>query len=403
MSLDVRVTQPDEFRAAADAFCVALMTAPPNDEQWERSRASWDEMPSISAWDGDRCVGHAGQFLVDTTVPGGVRLPTGAVSRVGVMSSHRRRGVATRLMESLVADAVERGLALMSLRASEATIYERYGFGMAGDACAAELVPDRAHPIRGAATGSFRILDPDDILVTVMPIYERFAHRRPGCISRPASFWRRLFRAATERSTATFVAVHTDDDGHDDGYVLYETKWVDDGVVEGGVGEVHELFAAHDGAELALWSYICEIDLVRQWKLHWRPVDDLVRRAAHDQRAYRVRSLDDEQWLRIVDVELALAVRSYQPVDRPVVVQVTDAVVPGNDGTWHISPDGAMRTHEPPQLATGIAGLSMAYLGGPSWTEAAAIGLVEVHDPGALEAADTLFASRPLPFCGTFF
>jgi predicted acetyltransferase len=403
VTIDVRVTRPDEYRAAAEAFCIALMTAPPNDEQWERSRPSWDEMPSMSAWDGDGCVGHAGQFLVDTTVPGGVRLPTGAVSRVGVLTSHRRRGVATRLMEALIADADERGLALMSLRASETTIYERYGFGMAGDACEAELIPDRARPIRGATSGSFRIVDPDDILVTVMPLYERFAHRRPGCITRPASFWRRLFRGAIERSSATFVAVHTGDDGDDDGYVLYETKWVDDGIVEGGVGEVHELIGADDGAELALWSYICDIDLVHRWKLQQRPVDDLVRRAARDQRAYRRQTVADEQWLRIIDVELALAVRSYQPIDGSIVVQVTDPLVPGNDGTWHISSAGAMRTHEPPRLTTGIAGLSMVYLGGPTWSEAAAIGLVEVHDGEALDTADALFASRPLPFCGTFF
>ena len=403
VGIDVRVTLPEEYRAAADALCIALITAPPNDEQWERSRPSWDEMPSISAWDRDRCVGHAGQFLVDTTVPGGVRLPTGAVSRVGVLSSHRRRGVATRLMRALVADAVERGLALMSLRASEATIYERYGFGMAGDSCVAELHPDRARPIRGAASGSYRILDPHDILMTVMPLYDRFAHRRPGCISRPASFWRRLLRAAIDRSSATFVAVHTDADGEDDGYVLYETKWADDGVFEGGLGEVHELFAGDDGAELALWSYICDIDLVRRWTLHQRPTDDLLRHAAHDRRAYRQQRLDDEQWLRILDVELALAVRSYQPVDGSVVVQVTDPLVPGNDGTWRISAAGSMRTHAAPQLVTGIAGLSMTYLGGPTWSQAAAIGLVEVRDADAVDVADALFASRPLPFCGTFF
>ena len=403
MSIEIRRTRPDEYRAAADAFSTALMFAPPSDEQWERSRPSWDEMPSMSAWDGDRCVGHAGQFLVDTTVPGGGRLPTAAVSRVGVLPSHRRRGIASRLMAALVADADERGLALMSLRASEATIYERYGFGVAGDACEAELDPVRARPIRGAASGSYRILHPDDILDTVPPLYERVAHRRPGCITRPASFWRRLFRAAIERSSATFVAVHTDDDGHDDGYVLYATKWVDDGVVEGGAGEVHELFAADDAAELALWSYICDVDLVRTWKLHQRPVDDRVRRAARDQRAYRQRTLDDEQWLRIIDVDLALAARAYHPVDGSVVVRVVDPAVSRNDGTWRISRAGATRTDEPPQLTTGVAGLSMAYLGGPSWAEAAAIGLVEVHEPEALEAADALFARRPLPYCGTFF
>jgi hypothetical protein len=52
---------------------------------------------------------------------------------------------------------------------------------------------------------------------------------------------------------------------------------------------------------------------------------------------------------------------------------------------------------------TDIAGLSTVYLGGPSWSEAAAIGLVEARHPDALDVADALFASRPLPFCGTFF
>ena len=38
MTVEIRVTRPEEYRAAADAFCIALMTPPPNDEQWERSR-----------------------------------------------------------------------------------------------------------------------------------------------------------------------------------------------------------------------------------------------------------------------------------------------------------------------------------------------------------------------------
>jgi predicted acetyltransferase len=402
VNVDVRVTQPDEYRSAADVFCIALMLTPPSDDEWERIRPSWDEMPSWTAWDGDRCVGHAGQFLVDTTVPGGVRLPTGAVSRVGVLPSHRRQGLASALMHALVRDASQRGLALMSLRASEASIYERFGFGPAGDYVEAELDPTRARPLRGAAPGWFRILDPDDVLMTVMPIYERFAHRRPGCITRPASFWRRLFRAAIERSSPTFVAVHTDADGIDDGYVLYSTAWAD-GDDGGGVGQVHELFAADDAAELALWSYVSDVDLVRVWKLHERPVDDLVRRAARDPRAYRTRRVEDEQWLRIVDVELALAVRTYGHVTGSVNVQVTDPLVPGNDGTWRISPAGAMRTHEPAHLVTDVVGLSTVYLGGPSWSEAAAIGLVEARHPDALDVADALFATRPLPWCGTFF
>ena len=37
MTLEIRLTQPHEYRLAADAFVVALMVPPPTDEQWERS------------------------------------------------------------------------------------------------------------------------------------------------------------------------------------------------------------------------------------------------------------------------------------------------------------------------------------------------------------------------------
>ena len=95
MAIEVRATKPDEYRAASVTVATALMFPAHDDESWERSRASWDESSSVSAWDGDRCVGNATQFFVDTTVPGGGRVLTGAVTRVGVLPTHRRRRVAT--------------------------------------------------------------------------------------------------------------------------------------------------------------------------------------------------------------------------------------------------------------------------------------------------------------------
>lgn len=405
MTIEVRPTETDEFRRAAGAMAIALMNAPPNDEQWERSRSSWEEMASLSAWDGDRCVGHAGQFLVDTTVPGGTRVPTAAVSRVGVMATHRRRGIATRLMEGLIVDATHRGLTLMSLRASETAIYGRYGFGLAGECCDADLFPARARPVVGAATGgSFRILEPDEIVDTVASLYDRVAHRRAGVITRPASFWQRMFRSSIERSSGSFVVVHRNADGTDDGYVHYDVKW-DEQAPDGptGNGQVHELWGATDAVELALWRYVTEVDLVTRWRLHGRPIDDLIRSACADQRAYRVRSVDDEQWLRLVDVGAALVARRYRPVSGRVTIDVTDPLVAENNATWEVSADGAVATDDAPDLVTDVATLSAAYLGGRSWHHLAATGAAEQRRNGALDLADALFQVSPAPFCGTFF
>ena len=106
--LEIRPTEPEELRRACDTMCRALLTSPPDDERWEKGRRSWEDMVSYSAWDGADCVGHAGHFHTETTVPGGAVVDTGAVTRVGVLSTHVRRGAGTGLMQALIDDAVER-------------------------------------------------------------------------------------------------------------------------------------------------------------------------------------------------------------------------------------------------------------------------------------------------------
>ncbi|MEQ8439671.1 MAG: GNAT family N-acetyltransferase [Ilumatobacter fluminis] len=407
MTIVFRATQPDELRRAAVVVTTALMGSPPSDDDWnERGQASWEEMPSYTAWDDDRCVGHVGHFLVETVVPGGTRLGTGAVSRVGVLPTYRRRGIAKGLMHELVADADRRGLPLMSLRASEATIYERFGFGLAGEFCGIELIPRQAAPIRGAAAdGSMRLLRPDEIVDVLPDLYDRVAFGRPGVITRPASWYRRLFKDAIEGSKASFVAVHTNADGIDDGYIHYENEW-DDGHADGptGKGEVYDAYGATPATELALWQYLCDVDLVTRWKATERPIDDLVRTACHNTRAYRVRSVDDEQWLRLIDVDTALAARTYSPADGEVAIRVTDPLLPRNDGTFVISADGARRDDAAEaDIVTDIVGLSAAYLGGTSWFAVTATGRASTGDPASIALADTLFRTTPGPFCGTFF
>src|SRR6185312_10461890 len=55
-----------------------------------------------AAWDGDRIVGGAGAFTYRLSVPGG-STPCGGVTVVGVLPTHRRRGVLTGLMREQLA------------------------------------------------------------------------------------------------------------------------------------------------------------------------------------------------------------------------------------------------------------------------------------------------------------
>ena len=180
-------------------------------------------------------------------------------------------------------------------------------------------------------------------------------------------------------------------------------SWTDDPANGGGRGFVHEVIAIDDATELALWGLVLDIDLVRQWKVEERPVDDVLRSAIHDRRAYAISSVDDEQWVRLVDVDRALRARTYSPVDGAVTIAITDPLIGTNCGTWSVGAHGAARTDEPAALRTDIAGLSAAYLGGTAWCTLAATGRADVLDPDAVALADALFAVRPLPFCGSFF
>ncbi len=402
MTIEVRRTRPEEYRTASNTVSAALLFPPVKEQDWQQSLPSWEESSSMTAWDGDRCVGHAAQYLVETVVPGGARVPTGAVTRVGVLPTHRRQGVASSLLEALIAEAVDTHLPLMSLRASEAVIYSRYGFGVAGDFIEATIDTVRAKPVAGATDeGTFRLLVPEEIHTSIHDVYERGMHRRVGTVTRPDSWWQRYFREAVSGESTSHVVVHLAGDDTVDGYAHYDVAWNADSF--GGKGEVHDVVAVDDAVELALWRYLLDIDLIRTWKADERPVDDIVRWAVADSRAYAVKSVDDEQWVRLVDVDAALSARTYNPATGSVTIAVSDRLVAANNGVWTVTADGAKPSELAPDLAVDIATLSAAYLGGTPWATLAAVGRVDVTTPSTVALADTLFATRPLPFCGSFF
>lgn len=88
-------------------------------------------------------------FHFTTVVPGGATVP--CCIRIGVRQTHTRQGV-LYAMHRLLHDAVAQGKVLASLRASEAVIYGRFGFAVAGETWSIEI--DRRK--RGAGHGAHR-------------------------------------------------------------------------------------------------------------------------------------------------------------------------------------------------------------------------------------------------------
>src|ERR1044072_2720574 len=106
--------------------------------------AQWIEVERMhAAFDGDRIVGGAGAFSYRMSVPGGATVPTAGVTVVGVLPTHRRRGVLTSLMRAQLEDSRARGDLAAYLWASESTIYGRFGYGLASHMGAMKLARDR--------------------------------------------------------------------------------------------------------------------------------------------------------------------------------------------------------------------------------------------------------------------
>ena len=254
------------------------------------------------------------------------------------------------------------------------------------------------------------VLEPHEVDDTVPGVYERAARHRPGTIGRDPWMWDRLLKGFAKPAAggfgapAKFVAVH-DTDGQLDGYVRYTVQWDEDfGSNPTGVGDLHELWGATPDVEGALWDYLLGVDLITRWRCEGRPVNDPITRTLHDSRAYRTIAVHDDQWVRLLDVDVALRARTYGPVDAPFVIEVSDPMFADNCGRWRVSTDGAERTDDHAELAVAIDALSALYQGGQSWRDLATVGEVRVVTADrvrTLARADAAFSVRPLPFCGT--
>ncbi|MGW1676147.1 GNAT family N-acetyltransferase [Saccharopolyspora sp. NPDC002376] len=392
--IEVRALAESEFRAAQDLFRRALLHRPVKDEDWPRARDRYELGRVHGAFDGGELVGTAMATTNELAVPGG-RVPAGAVTGVGVRADRTRRGVLRGLMRAQLEDVRQRGEPVAMLHASEATIYERFGYGVASRHLKVEL--ERARVVfRDDAPqgGEVRILDWEAAEPLLPEIYQRCGIDRPGQIGRDKAWWSGIRQYL---GAGCLIAVHTGEDGVDDGFAVYEPKRG-----EGSVLDVHDMKTADATAAAQLWRFLLGVDLVDRVVGHVRPLDEPLVWWLTDRRRCAVTEVEDDLWVRLVDVLAALRARTFGAAE-PVVVEVRDEFLPDNAGCYRIGPDEVERSTAAPQLGLDVATLGALYLGDQLPSTLAAGGRIEVRDPAAVAAADRLFATLGTPWCGTGF
>jgi predicted acetyltransferase len=362
---------------------------------------------SLGLWADGRVVATSGIYSRELSVPGAV-VPCAGVTWVTVAPTHRRRGVLTAMMRRQLTEIHQQQREpVAALWASEHPIYGRFGYApatvrapLSGPAARLRLRPDV-----GLGTGRVTLVDEAEYRPAAVAVYEAVRRSVPGNLARDERWWDRQLADLPEHrhgATARRYLLHTETDGAVTGYAAYRMTegWTDTGHPDGTL-TVEEVRATSTPAYASLWQVLLSIDLVSTVRVHRASPDDPIRHLVTDARAL-TGPVRDGLWVRLVDVDRALAARRYPaPID--LVIEVRDDFCPWNAGRWRLAghPAGGYcgRTDLDPDLVLGIEELSAVYLGGTSLATLHAAGRVTEISPGAVTLAATAFGWPTTPWC----
>lgn len=362
----------------------------------ERMHAGWAE---------DAIVGGAGAFPFEFSIPGG-SVPCAGITVVGVLPTHRRRGVLRELMRTQLEDVHARGEPIAALWASEMTIYGRFGYGWASLAGEIDLPRERtAFAAPFERRGSFRIVDADEAFALFPPVWNRVWEQTPGLFKRSEHWWRdrAIFdRPERREGGSPKMRVVLELDGSVEGYAMYHHHpgWEAGSTI--ARLRIVEALAATPEATRELWRYLLDIDWVARIEASLLPPDHSLFFLLADSRRGKYR-MGDGLWVRLVDVGASLSARAYGS-DELVVLEVEDAFCPWNTARWRVEGGTAEQTDELSDLRVPVDALGSVYLGGFTFSQLARGLRVEELRPGALERADRIFqTSTPHPWCPEIF
>ena len=376
----------------------------PNEERMSRFSELMTLERMHAAWADGMIVGGAGAFDFNLTVPGG-ELPTAGVTVVGVTPTHRRRGVLRSLMRAQLDDAHERGEPLAALWASEETIYGRFGYGLAsfcGEITLAHEHTRFALPFDPA--GTLRLIEPDEALATIPPVFDRLRLDWPGMFSRNDAWWEnREISDPEERRDGGGPKrwVVYERDGGIESYAAYRHKPGFDNGTTNAELRVIEALGTTPEALRDLWAYLLAIDWIATVKSSLMPPDHPLFLLLATPRRLRYR-MGDGLWVRVLDVGAALSGRRYAG-EGSVVFEVEDEFCPWNEGRWKLEGGTAERTQDDADLRVPVQTLGSALLGGISFSQLSQAGRVHELKEGALERADSLFRWNRHPWCPEIF
>ena len=398
--MEIRTITDEEVPAFREALFQTFGVDPEIDPGSEdRMRATLDHRSQAwAAFDGKTVAATAATFQLEIGVPGGT-LPIAGLTMVTVRPTHRRRGLLRQLMQKHLDDAKQRGYAVSGLWASEASIYGRFGYGVAAEHDEVAIADARHVRVTPRELDDVEWIDEPRAREVLPDVYKRATAARPGILRRSDVWWReRRFMESPWARDGASMRRHVLARRGDAivGYVVYRQKSID-GPTPGGKCKIVELHGVDARAEATLWRFVLSLDLFHRVGWWAAPIDDPLALIVDDPRLVS-RTRSDNLWLRIEDAPAALRARRYT---NDGVLRFTC-----NGGTYELVVEGG-EAHCAPTTRDGElhvehAALGSLYLGGFTATRLARAGLVQ-GEARAITAADRLFSSPIAPWCAEVF
>ncbi|GAA3119665.1 putative acetyltransferase [Kribbella aluminosa] len=389
--IEVRAAGADEFGAVQAVFSAAMMFDPGPENELDQQLFEADR--TLVATDGSAVVGTVMALTRDLSVPGAV-VDAAHVTGVGVLATHRRRGLMARLIGQQLRDVPE---AIAALWATESGIYGRFGYAACAWATNYEIDLHRVGPTNDRIRpGALGVLTIDEAVKELPSVLRRLQEQRPGVSGRSGPRWQKRLQDNVEQrggQTAQEILVHRAEDGTIDGYALWRGKmnWLPVGPAN--EVSVEEIAAPDPTAYRELWQHLLTMDLCAKLNYGHGAMDEPLQQLVTTPTALE-RRVGESLWVRVTDVPRALRQRQYSvPVE--VVLEVRDDLIEANAGRFRLTADGSSvtceRTDDTPDLSLSVTELGAVYLGERPLTEFAATGRVVEHTSGALHRTTAAF------------
>jgi len=325
---------------------------------------------------------------------GGRVVPMAGVAVVAVPPEERGYGVGLELMRRNTEELARSGYAIATLFPATQTLYRKVGYQQAGYRTSYEMPiarlgkmprPLAARPLASSHQGELHAP------------YESAARRANGFLARTPQIWSRMLEPRDGNAQTYVVGSPIE------GYVCLHTL---SGEKEAAI-EARELVANSAAALTSLWALIAD-HRAQITTVRWQGAANDALQSLFLEPRPDTTPLSWERWMvRILDLPAALIARGYpDEIEQELTIEVTDDLLPANNGRFHLRlAEGTMQV-ERGSIAT--AGLKMDVRGlVPLYTSLfdartlAMLGWIE-GDERALRAADRIF-SGPEPWMADGF